>query len=39
MKKLAILTALLLAVAGCNTIDGIGQDMKAAGSAVDDAVN
>lgn len=39
MKRLAVLTALLLAVAGCNTIEGIGEDMKAAGSAVDNAVN
>lgn len=39
MRKLAILAALAttLAVAACNTVEGAGQDVSAAGSAVSDA--
>ncbi len=35
MKKLAIFTALMLALAGCNTIEGFGEDVSAGARAVD----
>ena len=35
MKKPLVLIAAVVAVAGCNTIAGIGKDVEAAGSAVD----
>jgi entericidin B len=34
MGRLLVLLGLLLAVAGCNTISGIGQDVEAAGEAI-----
>jgi len=37
MKKLFVLIAAVIAVAGCNTISGMGQDVEAAGKAVDKA--
>ena len=37
MKKLLMLVAAVVMVAGCNTIAGIGKDVSAAGSAVDKA--
>ncbi len=37
MKKLLMLVAAVIMVAGCNTIAGIGKDVSAAGSAVDKA--
>jgi predicted small secreted protein len=39
MRKLAIFAALAatLAIAACNTVEGAGQDVQAAGSAVTDA--
>jgi predicted small secreted protein len=42
MKKLIALMALagiVVAVAGCNTIEGAGKDVKAAGSAVEKAAD
>ena len=38
MKKLAILLGLTLALAGCNTIEGFGQDVSAGARAVDNAI-
>ncbi|MCG6884462.1 MAG: entericidin EcnA/B family protein [Silicimonas sp.] len=38
MKKLALFTALMLALAGCNTIEGMGQDVSAGARAVDRAI-
>ncbi|MEM7752338.1 MAG: entericidin EcnA/B family protein [Pseudomonadota bacterium] len=38
MKKLALFTALMLALAGCNTIDGVGQDVSAGARAIDRAI-
>lgn len=37
MKKLGVLTALMLALAGCNTIEGFGRDVSAGARAVDRA--
>ncbi len=42
MKKLVAMMALVgivVAVAGCNTIEGAGKDVKAAGSAVEKAAD
>jgi predicted small secreted protein len=38
MKKLALFTALILALAGCNTIEGLGEDVSAGARAVDNAI-
>lgn len=38
MKKIALFTALLLGLAACNTIDGLGQDVSAGARAVDRAI-
>ncbi len=38
MKKLAIFTALMLALAGCNTLEGFGEDVSAGARAVDRAI-
>ncbi|MEM7753791.1 MAG: entericidin EcnA/B family protein [Pseudomonadota bacterium] len=38
MKKLALFTALMLALAGCNTLEGFGQDVSAGARAVDRAI-
>ena len=40
MKKFASLIALacLFALAGCNTVKGVGQDVQKAGSAIEKAV-
>lgn len=38
MKKLAIITALMLALAGCNTLEGFGEDVSAGARAVDRAI-
>ncbi|HTN48806.1 MAG TPA: entericidin A/B family lipoprotein [Burkholderiaceae bacterium] len=35
--KVLVLLAAVLAIAGCNTIAGMGKDIEAAGSAVDKA--
>ena len=37
MKKLLMLAAALCVLAGCNTIDGIGKDIKKAGESIEDA--
>lgn len=39
MKRIATLFALagLLALAGCNTVKGVGQDVQKAGSAIENA--
>ena len=36
MKKLALMTALLAALAGCNTIAGVGEDVSAGARTVQD---
>jgi len=38
-KKLALITALagMVTLAACNTTNGVGKDLKSAGSAVSDA--
>jgi predicted small secreted protein len=38
MKKLAIFAALLLTLAGCNTIEGFGEDVSEGARAVDRAI-
>ncbi len=38
MKKLALFTALMLALAGCNTLEGFGEDVSAGARAVDRAI-
>ena len=38
MKKLMIMTATLLALAGCNTLEGVGEDISAGARAVDNAI-
>jgi len=37
MKKLLAVVIAVVAIAGCNTISGVGKDIEAAGSAVDKA--
>ena len=37
MKTMLALLAALILVAGCNTVRGIGQDMKQAGEKIEDA--
>ena len=37
MKKAFILIAIALALAGCNTVQGVGKDVQKAGSAVEKA--
>jgi entericidin B len=37
MKKFAMLMLTLLVLTGCNTINGMGKDIKAAGSTIEDA--
>jgi predicted small secreted protein len=37
MKKVAMLMLALFVLAGCNTINGMGKDIKAAGSTIEDA--
>lgn len=36
MKRLALITAALLALAGCNTIAGVGEDVSAGARTVQD---
>ncbi len=38
MKKLALFTALMLALASCNTLEGFGEDVSAGARAVDRAI-
>lgn len=37
MKALLLVAAALLMLAACNTIDGIGKDIKKAGESIEDA--
>ncbi len=37
VQKLLVVVAAVVAMAGCNTISGMGKDLEAAGSAVDKA--
>ncbi|MBI3712294.1 MAG: entericidin A/B family lipoprotein [Burkholderiales bacterium] len=37
MKKLLIMTVVLLGLSACNTIQGIGKDVKRAGEVVENA--
>ena len=37
MKRISTLALALLVLAGCNTINGMGKDIKAAGSTIEDA--
>ena len=37
MKKLLLIAAALFVLAGCNTIDGVGKDIKKAGESIEDA--
>lgn len=37
--RIALIAAALLALGACNTIEGLGEDMSAAGSAVQGAIN
>ena len=38
MKKLAVITVLMLTLAGCNTLEGFGEDVSAGARAVDRAI-
>ncbi len=38
MKKLALLSAIFLGLAGCNTLEGFGEDVSAGARAVDRAL-
>jgi predicted small secreted protein len=38
-RPLALLVALALALAACNTVRGVGQDMSAAGRALDETAD
>ena len=38
MKKLMMITLAALALAGCNTVEGMGQDISAGARAVDNAI-
>ena len=38
MKKTLLFAALLLGLAACNTIDGVGQDISASARAIDRAI-
>lgn len=38
MKKLALIGAILVGLAGCNTIEGFGEDVSAGARAVDRAI-
>ena len=37
MKKALFLVAIVFALAGCNTVQGVGKDVQKAGSAVEKA--
>ncbi|WP_350158929.1 entericidin, EcnA/B family [Roseovarius sp.] len=38
MKKIALMTLLLLGLSACNTLEGFGQDVSAGARAVDRAI-
>lgn len=35
----ALLAAVFMAVAACNTVEGVGKDLKAGGQAIENAAN
>jgi predicted small secreted protein len=37
MKNLLLIAAALFALSACNTIDGLGKDIKKAGESIEDA--
>jgi predicted small secreted protein len=37
MKKIAIVLAVAFALAGCNTVRGVGQDIQKAGEKIEDS--
>ena len=37
MKRIAMMLLALYVLAGCNTMNGLGKDIKAAGSSIEDA--
>ena len=37
MKNLLLISAVLFVLTACNTIDGIGKDIKKAGESIEDA--
>jgi predicted small secreted protein len=37
MKRLLFICAALVVLAGCNTVDGLGKDIKKAGETIEDA--
>lgn len=39
MKNLLLVAAALFVLGGCNTIDGLGKDIKKAGESIEDAAN
>jgi predicted small secreted protein len=39
MKNLLLIAAALLALTACNTIDGLGKDIKKAGESIEDAAS
>lgn len=38
MKKMILVSGILLCLAACNTVDGLGQDISAGARAVDRAI-
>lgn len=39
MRKLLLIATALLALSACNTIDGLGKDIKKAGESIEDAAS
>ena len=39
MKNLLLIAAALIVLTGCNTIDGLGKDIKKAGESIEDAAS
>jgi predicted small secreted protein len=39
VRNLLLIAAAVLVLAACNTIDGIGKDIKKAGESIEDAAN
>jgi len=37
MKKLVLIAATLLVLAGCNTVSGLGKDLQKAGESIEEA--
>ncbi len=38
MKRIAVMLAALAVLAGCNTLEGLGKDLKAGGEAIEKTV-